>query len=120
MGFTPGAGVYTRLLDYYRRADERYNSGLFHFHKEPGRPDYDTLTPSLSIDDKVLKDIIGSLYYPDSPYDFRALPVDVLGQVYEQFLGKVIHLDGRKVQIEEKPEVRKAGGVYYTPTYIVD
>ena len=24
------------------------------------------------------------------------------------------------VKIEEKPEVRKAGGVYYTPTYIVD
>ena len=27
---------------------------------------------------------------------------------------------GGMVKIEEKPEVRKAGGVYYTPTYIVD
>ena len=24
------------------------------------------------------------------------------------------------VTVEEKPEVRKAGGVYYTPSYIVD
>jgi len=24
------------------------------------------------------------------------------------------------VKVEEKPEVRKAGGVYYTPRYIVD
>jgi len=43
------------------------------------------------------------------------------GQVYEQFLGKVIKLtDGHRAKVEEKPEVRKAGGVYYTPTYIVD
>ncbi|MEJ7655271.1 MAG: hypothetical protein WKH64_19025 [Chloroflexia bacterium] len=49
------------------------------------------------------------------------LPVDVLGQVYEQFLGKVIRLtEGHRAVIEEKPEVRKAGGVYYTPKYIVD
>ena len=26
----------------------------------------------------------------------------------------------RGITIEEKPEVRKAGGVYYTPRYIVD
>jgi hypothetical protein len=44
-----------------------------------------------------------------------------LGQVYEQFLGKVIRLDeGRKAIVEDKPEVRKAGGVYYTPSYIVE
>jgi type I restriction-modification system DNA methylase subunit len=46
---------------------------------------------------------------------------DMLGQVYEQFLGKVIRLTaGHQAKVEEKPEVRKAGGVYYTPTYIVD
>jgi adenine-specific DNA methylase len=27
---------------------------------------------------------------------------------------------GHQARVEEKPEVRKAGGVYYTPTYIVD
>ena len=51
------------------------------------------------------------------------LPADILGQVYEQFLGKVIRLiatAGQRAKVEEKPEVRKAGGVYYTPTYIVD
>ena len=49
------------------------------------------------------------------------LPADILGQVYEQFLGKVIRLtEGHQAKIEDKPEVKKAGGVYYTPTYIVD
>jgi hypothetical protein len=33
---------------------------------------------------------------------------DVLGQVYEQFLGKVILLTaGHQAKVEEKPEVRK-------------
>jgi hypothetical protein len=30
------------------------------------------------------------------------------------------HTAGHQAKVEEKPEVRKAGGVYYTPTYIVD
>ncbi len=49
------------------------------------------------------------------------MPADILGQVYERFLGKAIQVQpDRSVVVEEKPEVRKAGGVYYTPTYIVD
>ncbi|MBC8431303.1 MAG: N-6 DNA methylase, partial [Desulfobacterales bacterium] len=49
------------------------------------------------------------------------MPADILGQVYEEFLGKIIRLTPKhQAKIEEKPEVRKAGGVYYTPTYIVD
>src|SRR6185312_841940 len=40
---------------------------------------------------------------------------------YEQFLGKVIRLtENHQAKVEDKPEVKKAGGVYYTPTYIVD
>ncbi len=79
------------------------------------------MTPRLAIDDKVLADILKNLYYPDSPYEFSVLPLDILGQVYEQFLGKVIRLTpGHRAVVEEKPEVRKAGGVFYTPTYIVD
>ncbi len=113
--------VYAGMKELFMRADERYNSGLFHFQREKDRPDIDMLSLSLNIDDDVLKGIVKRLYYPDSPYEFSVLPLDVLGQVYEQFLGKVIYLSpDRKVEVEEKPEVRKAGGVYYTPTYIVD
>ncbi len=109
-------------MQIFRQADARYNSGLFHFEDEKGRAGYpDAITPGLTIDDKVLRDILKNLYYPDSPYEFSVLPADILGQVYEQFLGKVIRLTkGGQAKVEEKPEVRKAGGVYYTPTYIVD
>lgn len=117
-----GARIYPRLLEIYRKADERYNSGLFHFEQEKNQSSQpDELTTRLTIDDKVLKDILSNLYYPDSPYEFRILPPEILGNVYEQFLGKVIRLtEGHQAKVEEKPEVRKAGGVYYTPSYIVD
>ena len=115
-----GERVYPRLCEIFRRADERYNSGIFHFEKEPGRASPDTLTLNLNIDDKPLKDIIKRLYYPDSPYEFSVLPAEILGQVYEQFLGKVIRLtEGHRAVVEDKPEVKKAGGVKYTPVYIV-
>ncbi len=116
-----GGRVYPRLCELFRRADERYNSGLFHFSEDPARREPpDGLTPGLEIDDKVLKDIIRNLYYPESPYEFSVLPPEILGQVYEQFLGKVISLTpGHRAKVEYKPEVRKAGGVYYTPSYIV-
>jgi hypothetical protein len=116
-----GANCYQRLLEIFRRADERYNSGLFHFSNEKHQAEEpDTITPDLRLDDRALKDIIGHLYYPESPYEFSVLPADILGSVYERFLGKTIRLtDGHQAKIEEKPEVRKAGGVYYTPAYIV-
>jgi hypothetical protein len=41
------------------------------------------------------------------------IPADILGSVYERFLGKVIRLTaGGGAKVEDKPEVRKAGGVY--------
>jgi predicted type IV restriction endonuclease len=117
-----GQNIYNRLCYIYEQADDRYNSGLFHFRTEKERAESpDDLTPRLKIDDKILKDIIGQLYYPNSPYEFSVLPIEILGQVYEQFLAKVIRLtSGHQAKVEEKPEVKKAGGVYYTPAYIVD
>jgi len=117
-------GIYPRFMgELCRRADQKYNSGLFHFHKETGvSEDPDRITPKLTVDDKVFKPILQSLYFEyGSPYHFGVLPVEILGTVYERFLGKVIRLTaGHQAKVEEKPEVRKAGGVYYTPAYIVE
>jgi len=116
-----GSDIYAHLLVLFQKADQKYNSGLFHFNKEKTQTsEPDTFTPTLQIDDKVLRQVIKSTYYP-CPYMFNEIPVEILGQVYEQFLGSVIRLTpGGQAKVEEKPEVRKAGGVYYTPRYIVD
>jgi len=114
-----GARVYPRLLELFRHADARYNSGLFHFGRETGRGEPDDITPRLTLDDRLLRDILGGLYGDKNPYVFSIFPADILGQVYEQFLGQVIRVSGKTAEVEDKPEVKKAGGVYYTPTYIV-
>ena len=113
--------IYKYLTKLFLEADDRYNSGLFHFRDNDGLDEtLDTFTLDLSIDDKTLKPVLKSLYFPESPYEFSVLPINILGQAYERFLGKIIKLsDKRRAVISEKPEVRKAGGVYYTPTYIV-
>lgn len=109
-----GDNFYQNLFAYFKEADSKYNSGLFDFKR-------DKISKGVIIDDKVIKTTITELYYPVSPYEFSVLSVEILGSAYEQFLGKQIKLTaGHRATIEEKPEVRKAGGVYYTPQYIVE
>ena len=117
-----GDRIYQRLSQQFEAADARYNSGLFHFKREQGRPEApDELTLVLDLDDKVLRDLFRGLYYPDCSYVFSIISADILGQVYEQFLGKVIRLtEGHHAVVDDKPEVKKAGGVYYTPTPVVE
>jgi adenine-specific DNA-methyltransferase len=108
--------VYEKLIHLFAKANAKYNSGLF------AGVDW---IDKVNIDDKVLSHIIVNLYYPDCPYEFSVLPVEILGSIYERFLGKTIRFrtvkgDTHTAIIEEKPEVKKAGGVYYTPQYIVD
>jgi len=109
---TESSEVYQKLTVLFKKADEKYNSGLFHS---------ETFLSELVIDDKILGSHIKDLYYPDSPYEFSVLEVEILGNIYEQFLGKTIRLTAsHQAKVEEKPEVRKAGGVYYTPQFIVE
>lgn len=113
-------GIYARLCEMFERADAKYNSGLFHFRAEAGRhTDADTQTLLLRLDDAPLTEILGGMYFP-APYAFSVIPSSILGQVYERFLGKVVMVREGAVKIEDKPEVRKAGGVHYTPDYVVD
>lgn len=106
--------AFENLFYNFKKADEKYNSGLFDFNK-------DIISEKLKVDSKVVKTIVNDMYYPESPYEFSVISVEILGSAYEQFLGKQIKVEiGHRAKIEEKPEVRKAGGVYYTPQYIVE
>jgi predicted type IV restriction endonuclease len=105
--------LYENIYELFYTADQRYNSGLFDFKK-------DIITKALKVDNKIIKTIITDLYKKGG-FNFSIIPVEILGSAYEQFLGKIITFDENKTaKIDFKPEVRKAGGVYYTPQYIVD
>ena len=109
-----GEDYYKNIVEIFKKADGKYNSGIFDFSK-------DKITDKIKVDNKVIKEIINDLYYPKSPYEFSVISVEIIGNAYEQFLGKTITIGANhKAKIELKPEVRKAGGVYYTPEYIVD
>ncbi|MBL0953577.1 MAG: Eco57I restriction-modification methylase domain-containing protein [Leptospira sp.] len=104
--------AYVRFNQIFLNANSKYNSGLF--HPEPW-------IQNLEVDDKVFQSIVSNLYYPECPYELSVMPIEILGNIYEQFLGKSIRLtSSHQAKVEEKEEVRKAGGVYYTPQYIVD
>ena len=102
---------YNQLLIVFDEARTRYNSDLFSIDNKL----------NIIVEDKVIKNIISNLYYPLSPYEFDMISIELLGTIYERFLGETITLSSNhKAIVEEKPETRKAGGVFYTPQYIVN
>ncbi len=113
----PEGAIWRSLARHFGELDRRpptqvpfFNGNLFkeHFCEE------------LIVGDEWLGRFIAELSDEESPYLFIYIPVEILGTIYERFLGKVVRPQGRGATIEEKPDVRKAGGVYYTPRYIVD
>ena len=45
---------------------------------------------------------------------------DVLGNIYEQYLGNILKSTPKRAKLEESKTHRKEQGIYYTPSYIVD
>ncbi|MDD5085600.1 MAG: N-6 DNA methylase [Candidatus Omnitrophica bacterium] len=95
----------------YESLNKKYNGLLFHSHG---------LSNKTIISNDVLTRIIGGLYYPVSPYNFKEISTEILGRIFEQYLGVTITIKKKSVFLELKPELRKGGGVYCTPQEIVD
>lgn len=100
----------THLKDLFSEVNADLNGDIFKPHA----------CESVDVDSNLLADIIENLYFPKCRYRFDVIGVELLGSIYERYLGSTIRVTPQRVKVEEKPEVRKAGGVYYTPRYIVD
>ena len=105
--------AWQRFIKDCKTLDAKYNGIVFKNHP---LLDSERFNPP---ENKSFETICERLIHENSPYDFNLIPIHILGSIYERFLGKVVHATAQQVRIEEKPEVRKAGGVYYTPQYIV-
>jgi hypothetical protein len=89
----------------FRRFDQDHNSALF-------APD---LADRAVFGDEVLGRLIQKLYEAR----YRAMPADIMGNTYEQYLGKTLaQRDGDVVTVDNL-ETRKKQGSYYTPQVIV-
>jgi len=98
------------LVGLFRQINEDFNGEIFKPHP----------CEEVKVESAALAKIIRRLYPPLSPYRFDVIGVEMLGSIYERYLGNTLHVTAKQVRLEPKPEVRKAGGVYYTPRFIVD
>ncbi len=114
LGESSGRTAWQDFLAISRRLDKTYNGIVFKYHSIIDDPD------GLDIEEKVFTDILDAFDYHKSKYLFNDIPLHILGSIYERFLGNVIVATSKRAKLDLKPEVRKAGGVYYTPKYIVD
>ncbi|MBI4297040.1 MAG: N-6 DNA methylase [Chloroflexi bacterium] len=121
-----------RLRSIFHDFAQSYDSDLFPKSNDPWDETF--------VDDKLLGQIVEGLY--DRPgkmagYDFKAIGADVLGSIYEQYLGHVAQvvkersrlnqaqttlpgMERPTIRLEEMPQRRKAQGIYYTPRWVVD
>ncbi|WP_338741460.1 Eco57I restriction-modification methylase domain-containing protein [Haloplanus salilacus] len=94
------------LKNAFRDFDSVYNSELFAEHQ---CEDYE-------ISNKVLLDTIDSLY----DYNFSYIDADVLGNIYEDYLGHAIEDKSEDLELVENPDERQEEGIYYTPVPVVE
>ena len=102
-------GNFVKLLEKFRKADTKYNSGLF----------------NQALSERVVCNassafwtIIRQLYFPESPYSFSVFSSDILGRIYEIFIAEKLAVKDGKLQIVKKPE-NEDRDVVTTPTYII-
>jgi type I restriction-modification system DNA methylase subunit len=97
----------------YADYDRNYNSKLFAHH----------LCDDLYVENEALQDVIEGLNQSKDEtyrYDFSSIESDVLGNIYEQYLGNILKSTPKRAKLEESKTHRKEQGIYYTPSYIVD
>ena len=97
----------------YKDYDNKYNSKLFAHH----------LCDDLYIENEALQEVIEGLNRSKDysyRYDFSIIESDVLGNIYEQYLGNILKSTPKRANLEESKTHRKEQGIYYTPSYIVD
>ena len=97
----------------YADYDRNYHSKLFAYH----------FCDNLYIENEALQEVIGGLNQSKDNsyrYDFSVIESDVLGNIYEQYLGNILKSTLKRAKLEESKTHRKEQGIYYTPSYIVD
>ena len=81
------------------------------------------LQDDLYIENEALQEVIEGLNQSKDNsyrYDFSIIESDVLGNIYEQYLGNILKSTPKRAKLEESKTHRKEQGIYYTPSYIVD
>lgn len=101
-----------RLRGLFEEYNRDYDSELFET----------ALADKVRVDSDVLDKVVRGLYTTPGrtvTYDFGVIGADVLGEVYEQYLGMLLRKTQKRTELVDGGIHRKALGIYYTPSYIV-
>lgn len=103
------------LKEQFRIFNKTYNSKLFEegLLEKEGFFDEDTLI-------KVIRGLYFGTKGQQERYLFDEIRGDLLGNIYEQYLGTILKGTEKRVKLKEGTGKRKKMGIYYTPSYIVD
>ena len=104
--------LYQTMIEKFRELDAFYNSNLFSKHPFEDWEEFSGATA------KVINILYGKDGYYE--YDFKAMPSDVLGAVYENYLSHRLSKSKKGTTVSKDAGKRKEQGIYYTPSYIVD
>ena len=107
-----GGHKFQSMIKKFRELDEIYNSNLFSEHPFEKWEEYGDAT------ENVIKILYGKPGYYE--YDFKVMPADVLGGVYENYLGYRLEKSRKGLSVSKDAKKRKEHGIYYTPDFIVD
>jgi len=104
--------LYQAMTQKFREFDAFYNSNLFSEHPFEQWEEYGGTT------EKVIQILYGKEGYYE--YDFKAMPADVLGTVYENYLSHRLLKSKKGATVSKDANKRKKQGIYYTSSHIVD
>ncbi len=107
-----GKTIYESMIGKFRELDGIYNSNLFSEHP------FEKWNESPGVTEEVIKTLQGKTGYYE--YDFKVMSADVLGAVYENYLGHRLAQSKKGVILDKDAGKRKEQGIYYTPAFIVD
>lgn len=106
------------MEEHDKRYCKVYDGILFPASGEDDPTGVDTHLRSWWLRGRVFRDIVQTLYSPH-PYRFDVIPIELLGGVYERYLGKRLRVIGNDVEDEYKLEYQRTKGAVYTPPWIV-
>lgn len=106
------------MEEHDKRYCKVYDGILFPASGEDDPTGVDTHLRSWWLKGRIFRDIAQALYFPN-PYRFDVVPIELLGGVYERYLGKRLRVIGNDVEDEYKLEYQRTKGAVYTPPWIV-
>ena len=105
------------IVKHFKALDSRPPSSVPFFNGNLFKPHF---CEELIVSDSWIDSFLRAIGDDESPYLFNSIPIEILGTIYERFLGKVIKPTGKGTIYQEKLQTRKLQAAYYTPRYIVD